>query len=184
MNETKTQGRIDVRRRLLVLRCQTGDERAFATLFEMFSSKTLRYLRAMLDQASADDVQQEVWLTVFRRISDLADPGAFRTWLYRITRHRALDHLRTQNRREAMLTDIPAAGLPEAAESEPFDPSDVAYALTRLSVPHREVLMFRYWEGLSYAEIASVVACSVGTVRSRIYHAKLNVRAALDQNKT
>jgi RNA polymerase sigma-70 factor (ECF subfamily) len=173
----------DVRRRLLVLRCQTGDERAFTQLFGHFSPKTLKYLRGLLDTASADDVQQDVWLTVFRRISDLANPGAFRTWLYRITRHRALDHLRRENRRDLLLTDAARETTSEPFELETFDTSDVTRALSRLSMPHREVLMLRYWDELSYKEIASVIACSVGTVRSRIHHAKLNVRAVLDPEK-
>ena len=72
----------------LVLRCQTGDERAFERLLEQFGERTHRYLRGLVGDA-ADDVQQEVWLAVYRGIARLAAPHAFRTWLYRTTRNRA-----------------------------------------------------------------------------------------------
>src|SRR4051812_31573634 len=89
---------------LLVLRCQAGDERAFATLLDEFGEKTLRYLRGLLGE-DADDVQQEVWLAVFKRIATLANPAAFRTWLFQTTRHRAIDFLRVRERERAHLDD-------------------------------------------------------------------------------
>src|SRR4051812_40241779 len=101
---------------LLVLRCQTGDERAFATLMERFGPRTLGYLRAVLG-ADAEDVQQEVWLAVFRGIAGLANAGAFRTWLYRTTRHRAIDFLRRCRRERELLDDV-AADAVTATEPE------------------------------------------------------------------
>ena len=61
----------DLRLRLLVMRCQVGDDQAFARLFEWFGPKTLRHLRGLIGDA-ADDVHQEVWLTVYRSISGIA----------------------------------------------------------------------------------------------------------------
>ena len=86
---------------LLVLRCQAGDEAAFGQLLTSFGSRTLAHLRTLVGD-EAEDVQQEVWLAVYRRIGSLANPGGFRTWLFQTTRHRAIDYLRAR-RRELVL---------------------------------------------------------------------------------
>ena len=86
-----------LRLHLLVLRCQAGDEQAFTSLFNRFSSRTLAYLRGLVGD-DADDVQQDVWLAVYRNLRTVANPGAFRTWLFQTTRHRALDLLRKRRR--------------------------------------------------------------------------------------
>ena len=160
---------------LLVLRCQAGDERAFAQLMERFGKRTLSYLRGLVGE-DADDVQQQVWLTVYRSISTLSNPRAFRTWLFRTTRHRALDFLRKQ-KREQELTDDAAAEFVELIEaagesSIGLDAAELAGALAALPPAQREVVLLRYQDELSYAEVALVVGCSIGTVRSRLHHAK------------
>jgi len=68
----------DLRLCLLVLRCQAGDEQAFAQLFERSGPRTLAHLQGLIGR-DAEDVQQDVWLTVYRSLSTLAHPGAFRT---------------------------------------------------------------------------------------------------------
>ena len=168
---------------LQVLRCQAGDERAFAELFARFAERTLRYLRGLVGDA-AEDVHQEVWLSVYRGVASLADPRAFRTWLYRTTRHRAVDHLRRRRRERELVADLEADMVAERDETSapadedplaaatPLAASEIAAALAALPAPQREVLVLRYQDGLGYAEIATVVGCSVGTVRSRLHHAK------------
>ena len=99
---------------LLVLRCQAGDEEAFAGLMRRFGHRTLAHLRALLGD-DADDVQQEVWLTVYRDLRTLHNPRAFRTWLFRTTRHRAIDFRRAR-KRERELGDA-LASQPDAPES-------------------------------------------------------------------
>ena len=176
----------ELRLHLQVLRCQAGDERAFAELFARFAERTLRYLRGLVGDA-AEDVHQEVWLAVYRGLAALADPRAFRTWLYRTTRHRAVDHLRRRRRERELVADVaaeaeetigPAEDDPLAA-LEPLDASALAAALAALPGVQREALVLRYQDGLSYAEIATVVGCSVGTVRSRLHHAKRRLHDVL-----
>ena len=102
--------------RVLVLRCQTGDEGAFAELVERHGRKLRYYLRKMLDtEADAEEVLQEVWLDVFRAIPGLTDAGAFPAWLYRIARDRAFRRLRRRPR-----THLPRdeAEINEAAERD------------------------------------------------------------------
>ncbi len=162
-----------VRLQLLVVRCQAGDERAFGRLMATFGDRTLRYLRQLVGDA-ADDVQQEVWLTVYRNIHHLVNPAAFRTWLFRTTRHRAIDCLRRQRLEQRLFVDLDQPGvLATAGTTEPAPSlADLDAAMSMLSPLHREVLLLRYHDDLSYADIALVIGCPVGTVRSRLHHAR------------
>jgi RNA polymerase sigma-70 factor (ECF subfamily) len=172
---------------LLVLRCQAGDERAFARLMDAFADKTLGYLRGLLGD-DADDVQQDVWISVYHRISDLANPGAFRTWLFRMTRHRAIDFLRKRKRERELLDEVLAESesTTEAdpnESSDPIDPAVLEGALTSIPPPQREVLLLRYRDDLSYNEIALVLGCPIGTVRTRLFHAKRRLQELITRGQ-
>jgi len=180
--------REELRAQLLILRCQTGDENAFSELFRAFSGRTHRYLRGLLGTEAADDVQQDVWMTVYRTLATLHNPGGFRTWLYRITRHRAIDRLRREQQtaeRFEVLSDDDLAGTPDSPASEPeLGKAEIEAALDGLTPAHREVLLLKYWEEMSYAEIALVAGCSIGTVRSRVHHAKQSIKTILEEKPT
>ncbi len=156
---------------------------AFTRLYEMFSGKTLRYLRGLVGD-DAPDVQQELWLSVFKNIKGIVNPGAFRTWLFRTTRHRAVDFLRGARRERELMDD---AGIERVSVSddadigrlETVDESDLEMALSSMPPPKREVLLLRYRDELSYNEIALVVGCPIGTVRTRLYHAKRKMQELL-----
>jgi RNA polymerase sigma-70 factor (ECF subfamily) len=179
----------ELRLQLLVLRCQAGDERAFATLFEQFGGRTHRYLSGILGD-DADDAQQEVWLSVYRAIATLAAPAAFRTWLFSTTRRRAIDFLRKRKRDAELMVDpsevsTDVAGVaddPNEAEWRALPASDLAGVLAGLPPPQREVLLLRFQDELSYAEIAVVVGCPVGTVKTRIHHAKRKLHELLTRS--
>ncbi len=164
---------------LLVLRCQAGDEAAFGRLFEAFGPRTLRYLTGLVGD-DAEDVQQEVWLTVYRAVATLANPRAFRTWLFSTTRRRAIDRLRRRRREQELLADA-AVELPIEADQDDdsADLDRLDSMLARLAPIHREVLLLRYRDDLSLAEIALVVGRPVGTVKTRIHHAKQHLREIL-----
>ncbi len=176
-----------LRERLLVLRCQAGDESAFTALYTRYRGPTQRYLRGLLAPDAAEDVFQEVWLTVFRQIRRVTNPGGFRTWLFRTARHRAIDALRKERRRsrlarEAFSPSGPAAGV--TSEAGPSaDTGTLDATLATLSPEHREALQLRFYEDLSYAEIAAITGCPLGTVRSRIHHAKSKLKHALTKEQ-
>lgn len=169
--------------RVLVLRCQTGDEVAFAELVACYQPRLSYYLRKMLrDVQGAEDALQDVWLDVFRAVSRLADVGAFRAWLYRIARDRALRELRKRHPPFLPLDEVDA--LNGRVEETPFMAEDVQHihaALDELAPEHREVLVLRYVEDMPYEEIARVVSCHVGTVRSRLHYAKRALRRVLER---
>jgi RNA polymerase sigma-70 factor (ECF subfamily) len=166
--------------RTLVARCQLGDRQALEDLFLRHSPRLGYYLRRMLSRDDVEDVQQEVWLTVIRRIGRLRSPEAFTIWLYQIARSKALN--RRADRRMALSLGQEGVAEEIADEQEPeFSAADAARiheGLARLNPIHREVLVLRFMEDLSYEQIAEVVRCNTGTVRSRLHYAK---RALLQQ---
>lgn len=161
---------------MLVLRCQAGDGAAFAELIGRYAPLVNGTLRRLLGSA-ADDAAQDVWLAVWRGLPRLADPAALPAWVRRVARDRAFQELRRRNRR---VTAVPLVADPPAAESDdPADTDRVRAAVDRLPAVHRDVLVLRFLEGLSYEQTAAVLGCPVGTVRSRLHHAKAALRDLL-----
>jgi len=170
---------------LLVLQCQSGSDRAFARLVDMFSERTLAYLRGLVGD-DADDVHQELWLGVYRHIASLANPGAFRTWLFQTTRHCALDQLRKRKREGEVFADVEfetVDAAEDAGDPAEFDTADVDAVLMQIPPPQREVILLHYRDDLSYADIAVVVGCPIGTVRTRLHHAKRKLRELLNAQR-
>jgi RNA polymerase sigma-70 factor (ECF subfamily) len=168
---------------ILVLRCQTGDEGAFAELVERYTPRLRYYLRKLLPAAgSADDLLQDVWLAVFRGLPRLGDAVAFPAWLFRITRDRAARELRQGRRTHHPLEE--ADLVTEAEPDEGFSPDDarrIHAGLDELAPEHREVLVLRFLEDMSYEDIARVTDCPLGTVRSRLHYAKRALRRVLER---
>lgn len=172
-----------LRLQLLVLRCQAGDEDAFTSLFNRFGSRTLGYLRGLVGD-DAEDVQQDVWLSVYRNLSTLTNPGAFRTWLFQTTRHRAVDLLRKRKRDDFAGADETGwTGGTGGVDDGEFDGIELEAIAARLPAGQREVLMLRYGNDLSYGEIALVTGCPVGTVKSRLFAAHRAVRAIIAETR-
>jgi RNA polymerase sigma-70 factor (ECF subfamily) len=172
-----------VLQRTLVVRCQLGERRAIEELFLRHNRALGYYLRQTLSRDDIADVQQEVWLTVIRRIGQLRDPEAFVVWLYRIARNKAMTRL-TKRESIASLDDEIAGDIREDSYSE-FSPSDAARIhekMAQLSDKHREVLTLRFVEDLSYEQIAEVIGCTAGTVRSRLHYAKAALRRLLENS--
>jgi RNA polymerase sigma-70 factor, ECF subfamily len=172
--------------RLLVVRAQAGDEAALAELVERFSPRLRYFLRKLLSSADhAEDVLQDVWLDVVRGLARLADPQALVAWLYRIARDRAFGRLRKARRIELALDEQQVID-PASVDEEDFSTEDAARihaGLDELPAEQREVLVLRFLEEMSYVEIARVVGCQIGTVRSRIFYGKRALRQALQKDE-
>jgi RNA polymerase sigma-70 factor (ECF subfamily) len=170
--------------RVLVVRCQAGDEGAFAELVTRYDARLRYFLRKLIAQR-ADDVLQDVWLDVFRQLPRLADPQAFRAWVYRIARDRAFGLLRKSQRIEQPLGEIDVPD--ESSDDNGFDAEDAARihtALDLLPPEQREVLVLRFIEAMSYEAIARVTSQPLGTVRSRLHYAKRALRTILERNQS
>ncbi len=170
-----------------MLRCQAGDQEAFAQLVARYQPRLRVFLSRMLDDdphsAADDDALQDIWLDVFRGVGKLHDCGAFPAWLYRIARDRAYRVLR--RRRRVLVTgsiDHDQVLDPrDEVELEPDERRLVHESLQRLPHEQREVLLLRFVEDLSYDQIADAVGCAVGTVRSRLHYGKLALRRQIDE---
>lgn len=169
--------------RLLVLRCQTRDHAAFTELVARYDRR-LRYFVNKMRRADAqlDDLLQGIWFDVFRSIARLHDAEAFPAWLYRIARNRTCRELR---RNTPFMTSIEDHD-PASDAHETFDPEDAAivhHALDQIAPEHREVLILRFVQEMPYDEIATVIGCQMGTVRSRLHYAKRALRELLERNR-
>lgn len=164
--------------RLLVLRCQTGDEDAYRELVDRFGPRLRYFLRKLVGRTDrADDLAQEVWLDILRQLPRLKDAGAFTTWMYRIAHGKAMLDGRRNGQVPATIADVESIAEKEIDTFSAEDAARIHAALDRLEPLHREVLVLRFLEQLSYEEIGKIVDCPLGTVRSRIHYAK----AALQQ---
>jgi RNA polymerase sigma factor (sigma-70 family) len=172
------------RQQTLILRCQLGSRSALEELYLSYNRPLGYYLRQLLNRDDHEDVQQEVWLAVIRRIGRLRTPEAFVVWLYKIARSKAINRL---SDRHALLSldaqDFEIAADEPELEFTSDDAARVHGAMAQLSIAHREVLVLRFMEDLSYEQIAEVIGCKVGTVRSRLHHAKLTLRDYLEKAK-
>ena len=167
----------------MALRCQAGEPYAFEDLVATMERPLLYYASKLLgSEERALDALQDVWMRVFRGIRKLKDPGSVRPWLYRVTYGVAIDRIRQDSSRRRA-EDLHTEGFAETAEPdfENVDAGAVHAALDALDLAHREVLVLHFLEDFSVAEIAGVVGCPEGTVKSRIHHAKKAMKEILQR---
>jgi RNA polymerase sigma-70 factor (ECF subfamily) len=169
--------------KLLVVRCQVRDPAAFAELVAHCQPRLRAFLGKMLSCGhNVDDVAQDVWMDVFRDLHRLTNPSAFVPWMYRIARHRAFRLLRKRSHPTVTLENDTA--VLSAAEVDDFGPEDVAAvhaALGQLIPEHREVLLLRFIEQMSYDDMAQVIDIPLGTVRSRLHNARRMLRQIIER---
>jgi len=148
-------------------------------------------MRIVRDPDDAEDVVQESLLKVCRSLTRFEGRSAFTTWLHRIVVNAALDRLRRHQARherpvededgalEAAAPDMVDEQTPERVASRNETGAVVRGALARLSPSHREILVRREFDGESYQDLARLVRCPVGTVMSRLHHARHRLAAEL-----
>ena len=167
---------------MLILRCQMGDKAALVGLIERYQRPLRYFISRLLDDAQAsEDILQDTWLTVIGRIHGLKKPETFSVWLYRIARNKIYHQLRKKKVWSELNENIPA---PNENEDDIVSLEDVAklhMCLKELRPEHQEVLMLRFLEQMSYQQISQVVNCNLGTIRSRIYYAKLALKKELEK---
>ena len=171
---------------LLVERVQKGDKRAFDLLVAKYQHKVLSVIgRFIQDQDEAQDVAQEAFIKAYRALKNFRGESAFYTWIYRIAVNTAKNHLVSRGRRppgsDVEIEDAEyydgGAALHETSDPESTLLRDelekVIYdAIAALPDDLRTAVTLREFDGLSYEEIAEVMDCPVGTVRSRIFRGR------------
>src|ERR1051325_9925782 len=166
--------------RLLLLRCQAGDEAAFSEIVCEYSPRLRLFLRKLIGEG-AEDALQDVWLSAWRGFARLDDPAAFAAWIYRIARDRAYAGLRKRGRMGRPLLEDDLVCDEDEPEFSLEDVARIHAALDLVGPGHREVLLLRFIESMNYEQIANVVGCAVGTVRSRLHYAKKALRDQIER---
>ena len=169
----------------LLERVAGGDREAFRSLYERYQRRIHSYcLKFVRDPRKAEELTNDVMFEVWRGAAGFRGHSSPSTWILGIARHKALSEAR---RREEPVLPEPeeAHAMPDPAEgpAETAERADVARALRgaleKLSVEHREVLELTYYQELSCQEIAEVLQCPVGTVKTRMFYARQRLKAIL-----
>jgi RNA polymerase sigma-70 factor (ECF subfamily) len=167
----------------LVRRCQSGDEAAFDELVERHRTRIYGLVCRLVGPIEAEDLAQDVFVAAYKSMQSFRGEAAFGTWLYRIAVHTCSHHLR-RKRPEAleldeMEPDDRREGNPEARAMQRELQGMVRQAIDSLPYKLRLVILLRDVHGMSYEEIASVVGCPIGTVRSRLHYATQRLEVQL-----
>jgi RNA polymerase sigma-70 factor, ECF subfamily len=171
---------------LWVNEAQAGDADAFVRLLKRHEKPLLYYLRRLVPNADdALDLHQAVWLDAFRGLKSLQVPEAFRAWLYRIAHHHAARFVRDEIREERVVESLTEArDEPSETDAEiALDAEALHKALEILPTRHREILVLHYLRDLSTQEVAAILDCPPGTVKSRLYHARLQLRNIVERKR-
>lgn len=179
---------------LLVVRAQQGDKKAFGLLVEKYHRKLGRLLGRMIrDQAEVEDVVQESFIKAYRALPNFRGDSAFYTWLYRIGINTAKNYLVSMGRRPQVMQEVEIEDVenfdsgyemrttdtPETAMMTKQIAQTVNDTVASLPEELRTAITLREIEGLSYEEIATLMQCPIGTVRSRIFRARETISEKL-----
>ena len=179
---------------VLVERAQQGDKKAFGMLVEKYHRKLGRLLGRMIrDQAEVEDVVQESFIKAYRALHNFRGDSAFYTWLYRIGINTAKNYLVSMGRRPQVMQEVEiddVENFDDGGEMRTMDTPETALMTKQIaqvvndtvaSLPEelRTAITLREIEGLSYEEIATLMQCPIGTVRSRIFRARETISEKL-----
>lgn len=173
--------------RELLKRISSGDELAFRQLYSRYKVGIYNYiLRLIHHENAAEEILQDVYLTVWQGSGKFRGQSSVKTWIFRIAYFQSISWLRKNHDNE----QIKENGIYSVQEPTPeevligkFESARIAAALEKLSPNHRSVIELTFVQGFSYKEIAAVMRCPVGTVKSRMSYALKNLGVVLANDK-
>lgn len=172
----------------LALRAQAGDREALDQLFRLLQEPLYRYIFSLVGaRALAEDILQEVFILIYRKIRWLREPELLRPWVYRIATREAFKHLKRERRwsdkaeDESVLLNLPAPSRDELAPE--LIAQLVAQLVAKLSPASRAVIVLHYLHEMPLAEIAEVMGVAIGTVKSRLAYGLDLMRRQLTLNQ-
>ncbi|MFZ0962795.1 MAG: sigma-70 family RNA polymerase sigma factor [Terriglobia bacterium] len=190
---TKTPAQKAATEAQLIARAQRGEEEAYAALFEAHKRRVYSLcLRMTGNTAEAEDLSQEAFLQLFRKISTFRGESAFSTWLHRLAVNVVLMHLRKKGLQQISLDDV------DASQDEPvkrdYGSDDrrlmgsverigLQNAIADLPPGYRTVFVLHDVEGYEHNEIAEIMKCSVGNSKSQLHKARMKLRERLRKDR-
>ena len=174
---------------LLVLKSQRGDIESLEQLVSRWHVRLQRHVWFLTqDREATADIVQETWLEIVRGIRRLKTPAAFRGWAFRIAGNKAADWMRRQKRDRALNQEI-VNQANDNAITFPDEGDDRGLALLRrgirmLPASSQQILSMKYLDRMPTLEIAIALNIPVGTVKSRLYHAREKLKQILQKEKT
>lgn len=160
---------------LLMSSLQKGDESAFNTLYERYSDRILYYMFKMLrqDEGKAQDFTQDVFLKVVEYSDKFDTNKSFKTWIFTIAANHCKNHFRSNKQMVEMNSSVSSHLFQDTKEDE-YDKNEFRKRLNtevdKLSYTYKETFLLRYKEDLKLKEIAEVMDCPLGTIKSRLNH--------------
>ncbi len=170
---------------LLVVRCQQGDSKCADLLVRRWQRRLWQYARRVTgNDDAAWDVVQDAWMAILRRIRTLGDPAWFAAWALRIVRNKAVDYCRRAERQRRVARDAAEQRWVHDAPSVTDQAREVSDAIRQLPRDRQELLALKYGAGLNVVEIAVVLGIPSGTVKSRLHHAREQLRSVLEGDES
>jgi RNA polymerase sigma-70 factor (ECF subfamily) len=176
----------------LVAQARKGDREAFSELVRRYYERVYGTIYSLVgDRDDADDLAQEAFLKAYRSLSNFRGQSQFYTWVYRIGVNCCLDWMKSRNRRKDVSLEREPWGLdgvfrhPQASDAGVLRKELQAIleqAMETLPVEYRATLVLREIDGLAYDEIAYALGCSVGTVKSRLFRSRAQLREVLEKD--
>lgn len=182
----------------LICKCKIGDIEAFEELISKYEKKVFNIcLRILGNYGEAEDVSQDVFIKVFKYINSFKGNSSFYTWLYRITVNECMDLFNKKKKVIAFSMDEPIENGEEEVQREYRDKHEsveekverielrknIETGMQKLSIEHRTMIVLRDIQGFSYEEIAEMLGCPPGTVKSRINRARSHLKDILLEDK-
>jgi len=171
----------------LVLKAQRGDDRAFSDLYELWAGDLRRLATVQVEHVRyAEEVAQDVWVTIARGLRRLNDPACFPRWAFRILDRRCADWIRRRQvdrRRAEVLAADKNNEPPDRVSSDSDDVIALREAIARLEPESRKLLHLFYEVGFSTTEIAEVLGVPPGTVKSRLFKVRETLKNQIERIK-
>lgn len=161
-----------------------GDLSAFERLVSMFERRVFGYVsRHVSNREDAEDITQDVFIKLYKKIGTYNPAQSFTTWLFTIATNTIYDHLRKKRgKTELLIIDDPVMPLETEDPKDTYTPVEAAYdveqALSKIKPGYRTVLLLFYRDQLSVAEIANILKAPVGTIKTQLHRARLAVKNA------
>lgn len=188
-HSSMTQSPTQIFDELLVLKCQDGDVEAFKTLVSRWHSRLRRHAWYLTqDWEAAGDIVQEAWLDIIRTIRRLKDPSSFRNWAYCIVGNKATDWVRRQQRQRTLWTEIAHQKKSDGdstaqEENKSRVQSMMQKGIKALPTSSQQILSMKYMDHMSIQEISQALGIPVGTVKSRLHHAREQLKQVIQRNE-